>query len=790
MGSVRLRCRWRADLGYGTPEISLRPLFPIPWQRLDGTLDTRVNRAETIAPIDSFATLLEGRIGNDGRSIPGRLGFVTGTTSALPDALAASPGINYQYQPDNAANPTVDQRTPDLAAQLKFFNYPWRIDHLTSFGSWSDLFMRYALGFDYSGQPVNEIRYDRNPSSPTNNPLARSLLTDSPYELDLSSAQRRDTWAATFPNAASAFQTSLSQNDDAPFATADLERILRAFDHDGGSLPSRLWDVVDVFDPLKLILFDPFRTTSFANDLFDPVNRSIDPPNGQPSPELMAAAEQLASLSRRLVTTDSVDPPVAAGTVPNQAGLAVGPDGAPGRLGRTMMMTTNPIDEPDEINAPNSDDFRTLFGKDVAQANIIDLLRYRVWKQVRMEIMEANGWDEAAVAGLNDNEYRDDLLIPVSQLAEARITGETYVDTNGSGMYDAGDTFPSANDVNNNGVCDPPMAQVLAPEIYAGLRMDLNRPFGDGHDNAAADGLDNNSDGVADEPGEPGDKFVNGVVDDPLEAGEPFLDLNNNGKWDGVVEPFIDLFPGDFDGDGCPYDGPRDQLWANLTSPSGPITEPITFDYTNGQGVQLHPQIANALSASPFATVRNLNSQARQMYARHLYCLMLLLVDENYIAPWDSNDPQIMKWVEDEKKKLTDSGIVLEQADFIIKHKLTCRMIAQWAVNCTDMCDSDVIMTPFEYDEMPWDGWGCRDANANLVPIDGDAATDENKGQMIAWKLVARQQRRQADHGAGGQRGPQAAAPDPRHGVGCGAAGAAHQRNAGVPRPQGQRRID
>ena len=131
---------------------------------------------------------MEGRIGNDGRSIPGRLGFVTGTTSALPDALAASPGINYQYQPDNAANPTVDMRTPDLAAQLKFFNYPWRIDHLTSFGSWSDLFMRYSLGFDYSGQPVNEIRYDRNPSSPTNNPLARSLLTDSPYELNLSSA--------------------------------------------------------------------------------------------------------------------------------------------------------------------------------------------------------------------------------------------------------------------------------------------------------------------------------------------------------------------------------------------------------------------------------------------------------------------------------------------------------------------------------------------------------------------------------------------------------------------------
>ena len=241
-------------------------------------------------------------------------------------------------------------------------------------------------------------------AAPTNNPLARSLLTDSPYELDLSSAQRRDTWARAIPIIRRSrfrehFKPSLNQNDDAPFATADLERILRAFDHDGGTLPSRLWDVVDVFDPLKLLQFDPFRTTSFANDLFDPVNRSIDPPNGQPTPELMAAAEQLASLSRRLVTTDSVDPPVAAGTVPNQAGLAVGPDGAPGRAGKDDDNDGND-DEADEINAPNSDDFRTLFGKDVAQANIIDLLRYRVWKQVRMEVMQANGWDEAALARL------------------------------------------------------------------------------------------------------------------------------------------------------------------------------------------------------------------------------------------------------------------------------------------------------------------------------------------------------------------------------------------------------
>ena len=46
------------------------------------------------------------------------------------------------------------------------------------------------------------------------------------------------------------------------------------------------------------------------------------------------------------------------------------------------------------------------------------------------------------------------------------------------------------------------------------------------------------------------------------------------------------------------------------------------------------------------------NRQGRQLYARHLYCLMLLLVDENYIAPWDENDPQIMTWLENTTKTI------------------------------------------------------------------------------------------------------------------------------------------
>ena len=59
------------------------------------------------------------------------------------------------------------------------------------------------------------------------------------------------------------------------------------------------------------------------------------------------------------------------------------------------------------------------------------------------------------------------------------------------------------------------------------------------------------------------------------------------------------------------------------------------------------------------------------------------------------------------------------------------------------MRDSDVISTPFEYDENPWDGWGCPDStvvggkpNPITVPLDGDPATDENSGEIIDWDAV------------------------------------------------------
>ena len=149
-----------------------------------------------------------------------------------------------------------------------------------------------------------------------------------------------------------------------------------------------------------------------------------------------------------------------------------------------------------------------------------------------------------------------------------------------------------------------------------------------------------------------------------------------------------------------------------------PAPAEVTYDF----GPSMLPDNPSLLGG-----VRNLESQGRQLYARHLYCLMLLLMDENYIAPWDENDPQLRLIMDEEaerdsnqitsqlRQRCRPNGVGRGRRDR--QAQLTCQMIAQWAVNCVDMRDSDVIMTPFEYDENPWDGWGVWSDILGLVRI-------------------------------------------------------------------------
>ncbi len=87
---------------------------------------------------------------------------------------------------------------------------------------------------------------------------------------------------------------------------------------------------------------------------------------------------------------------------------------------------------------------------------------------------------------------------------------------------------------------------------------------------------------------------------------------------------------------------------------------------------------------------------ARHLLARHLYCLMMALNGRGYNPP-----------------TATQAGTAPN----------TARMFAQWAVNIVDFRDTDGIITGFEYDTNPWNGWG----------VDGNLGTTNDPERAVVW---------------------------------------------------------
>ncbi len=96
---------------------------------------------------------------------------------------------------------------------------------------------------------------------------------------------------------------------------------------------------------------------------------------------------------------------------------------------------------------------------------------------------------------------------------------------------------------------------------------------------------------------------------------------------------------------------------------------------------------------------------SRQVFARHLYCLAMLAMDDDFLVPSaDLNDAQ--------------------------RKEATARRIAQWAINVVDFRDNDAIMTPFEYDVNPFDadGWSVDD---DFTSITADEAPGSDR--RVVW---------------------------------------------------------
>ncbi len=102
-------------------------------------------------------------------------------------------------------------------------------------------------------------------------------------------------------------------------------------------------------------------------------------------------------------------------------------------------------------------------------------------------------------------------------------------------------------------------------------------------------------------------------------------------------------------------------------------------------------------------------NRGRQLYARQLFCLMMLLRDQGYKFPF-TGDAEI---TDDTKRQ-----------------ELTTRRIAQWAINCVDFRDPDSIMTPFEYDVNPFDGW---DVDGDPKTVDDDGSGGPHPDRRVVW---------------------------------------------------------
>lgn len=220
------------------------------------------------------------------------------------------------------------------------------------------------------------------------------------------------------------------------------------------------------------------------------------------------------------------------------------------------------------------------------------------------------------------------------------------------------------------------VAQMVSWDLLANLRMDVNRPFGNGRDNQ----VKNASGGVIWD--------FNNVVDEPQEA------LGEAG-WAGA------------------YGG-----------------SPVPFDVGNGA---VYFKLGCELDVNGDGTTDAQDDQmasrllCRQLYARHLFVLAMLLTDPNYVQPATDTTP-------DNADEAGTSRLTRDQL-----RELTVRRIAQWAVNVVDFRDPDAIMTPFEYVLDPFDGRGWN--------VDGDVTTDEtqlpsgnpryNPNRRVVWGCEA-----------------------------------------------------
>lgn len=254
-----------------------------------------------------------------------------------------------------------------------------------------------------------------------------------------------------------------------------------------------------------------------------------------------------------------------------------------------------------------------------------------------------------------------------------------------------------------------PTFRLLAPDLLMGLRMDLNRPFGNAIDDSPAD------------PNSPNNAPLGpSVVDRPPDASQ-FLATSST---------------------------EREQLWQNIPLPFGfSVNSPrvnnglgLPFDFNRGSTGDGDPNS----SAGVDMFSRNM---ARQDLAKNLYILAMMFADTQYQYP--TAEPAVeemfgggsLSSLGPVPPNITAATYASDSKRRLRNRWLQARRVAQWAINAVDFRDRDAIMTPFEFDMEPFINNSSSANDGSTWDVDGLITTNENNSVLntptrgIVWGM-------------------------------------------------------
>ena len=221
------------------------------------------------------------------------------------------------------------------------------------------------------------------------------------------------------------------------------------------------------------------------------------------------------------------------------------------------------------------------------------------------------------------------------------------------------------------------LGKMVSPDLMMGLRMDLNRPLGNGRNESTLLQHFPDPNNPNDPPPPAGFEQVwrgVGLVDEMALPYLPNNPLHNPELLNPLVYSNVGTVRSQFQ---------NVQVWhTNGIDVDGDGTIDTPFQDTDGDGTpDIFPEWDDRL-------------RTRQLMARHLYVLMMTLIDHGNAVP-----------------QVNATYLAL------------ANQVAQWAINVVDFRDADSIMTAFEYDTYPFNGW----------TVDGNLTTNEGAERGVVW---------------------------------------------------------